>query len=241
MVNAGGTLYFTSDDGARGRELWKSDGTPDGTVLVRFFPLRSDAYFTLKSLAAVDGTLFFSEGDAVHAQELWRSDGTESGTVLVQDLALGPFFSGSPEQMTLAGSRMFFTANDPVLGRELWAGHTAILAARPDRALEDLRDDVLALGLPNGIEQSLLAKLDAVAAALSRARGVRPAIQLLRAFEREVEQKSVTPIPEAQAADLLDFAGQIEDLLEQSAEPVTGPFRRTPGERSISLDVPRGR
>ena len=34
LTNVGGTVYFTADDGDNGRELWKSDGTAAGTVMV---------------------------------------------------------------------------------------------------------------------------------------------------------------------------------------------------------------
>ena len=35
FAGVAGTLFFNADDGIHGRELWKSDGTKAGTVLVK--------------------------------------------------------------------------------------------------------------------------------------------------------------------------------------------------------------
>ncbi len=77
-----------AEGGAYGRELWKSDGTAAGTVLVRdIVPNTSTS--APGALIDVNGTLFFAVNDSVHGRELWKSDGTAAGTVLVRDINPG--------------------------------------------------------------------------------------------------------------------------------------------------------
>src|SRR5262245_50566977 len=122
LTNVGGTLFFTArdltDGVTHGRELWKSDGTPAGTMLVKDIePGTSDGF--PDSLTNVGGTLYFAAFDSIHGTELWKSDGTAEGTVLVKDIIPGR--SGSSlSNLTDVGGTLFFTAFTPETGNELW-------------------------------------------------------------------------------------------------------------------------
>jgi ELWxxDGT repeat protein len=115
----GNTLFFRTWDVDHGMELWKTDGTPEGTVLVKDI-LPGLAASDPRDLTPAGNLLFFSARDAAHGRELWVTDGTEAGTRLVQDLFPGGL-SSDPEQLTLVGGRLHFTADDGVVGRELWS------------------------------------------------------------------------------------------------------------------------
>ena len=57
LTTVGGTLYFIANDGTNGSELWKSDGTAAGTVLVKDIrPVRGSSRGTSPTSA---GTLYF--------------------------------------------------------------------------------------------------------------------------------------------------------------------------------------
>lgn len=87
----GGKLYFSAvgpSDNYFGRELYVSDGTSNGTYMVRDInPGVADS--SPSYLADVNGELWFSATTAAAGRELWRSDGTSPNTEIVNDYTPG--------------------------------------------------------------------------------------------------------------------------------------------------------
>ena len=109
-----GILYFGASDGVNGAGLWKSDGTTDGTVLVKGGFVAAVQY-----LESSNGMLYFATSDGISGSELWKSDGTAEGTVLVRDIRPGS--SGSfPSSITNVNGIVYFKASDGTSGIELW-------------------------------------------------------------------------------------------------------------------------
>ena len=116
FTDVGGILYFTADDGSNGQELWKSDGTEAGTVMVKDINEAGDS--APEGLTEAGGDLFFSADDGSNGRELWKSDGTASGTKIVKNL------NGAADtyvlEFTAVGDTLFYSADDGSTGQELW-------------------------------------------------------------------------------------------------------------------------
>ncbi|MEO8361040.1 MAG: ELWxxDGT repeat protein [Vicinamibacteria bacterium] len=130
MVVMGGVAYFAATDPSHGTELWRSDGTPAGTVLVSDIRPGADSSspgdlgasfpgVAPADLTVVGDQLFFIANDGVHGIELWVSDGTPGGTHLVLDLVPGAS-SSYPRSLTAVGDTLFFAGCTYDAGCELW-------------------------------------------------------------------------------------------------------------------------
>jgi len=138
FVVGGGFFYFTTVG-----KLWKSDGTFEGTTVVKQFPT------TPEQIVATSKNVFFRVGPelwvsdgtdagthtlpatpngtmvplgdrlvfknfASPAPRPWVSDGTASGTRMLRDVGVGT------DDITSAEGTVYFPATDAVNGAELW-------------------------------------------------------------------------------------------------------------------------
>jgi ELWxxDGT repeat protein len=111
-VRIGKLFYFQATRSSDG-PLWRTDGTPEGTVML------TQIGFGPTDLTAVGDALYFINTDLAAGKELWTSDGTPAGTYLVADIIPGRDTS-SPSNLSQANGTLYFSANDGIHGRELW-------------------------------------------------------------------------------------------------------------------------
>lgn len=114
MIASGGRLYL---DGwtTPGVELWTSDGTATGTVLLDTFT----GVGGFGNLTDVDGELYFSTIDT-QGNELWKSDGTASGTTTLTDLHPASAALTIANLVNVDG-RLYFSASSGLGNDSLWS------------------------------------------------------------------------------------------------------------------------
>jgi ELWxxDGT repeat protein len=117
LTRIGRKFFFGASDNDHGWELWVSDGTREGTVMLEDINPDGDSF--PRNLTCVSNMLYFTADDGVHGEELWKSDGTPAGTILVKDINRG-INGSSPYQLTEIHGVLYFGANDGTNGFELW-------------------------------------------------------------------------------------------------------------------------
>ena len=114
-----GEIYFAASEefDPYDFELWKSDGTAEGTVLVKDIGTGGEWGYPA-NFTAFGSRLYFTANHDGQAA-LWRTDGTAAGTQPVVDLA--DFKSAGPYDLTVVGDRLLFFGTDFDGQPGLWA------------------------------------------------------------------------------------------------------------------------
>lgn len=120
-----GELYFLAYEPAHGMEVWKTDGTPGGTQILKDIHPGTEGYFSPEFnypyFTELDGMLYFAANDGAHGFELWKTDGSEAGTSMVKDISTDAIYGSNPEHLIAFNGKLYFTARDDVYGYELYS------------------------------------------------------------------------------------------------------------------------
>lgn len=113
MTFNGKYVLFAATDLRHGRELWRTDGTLDGTILVKDFV--PGPYSSYPTILMHTGSLVFFSVSEKSKSGLWRSDGTSAGTYRIANFehTAGPVGELKP-------GTLLFTAGTDQAGFELW-------------------------------------------------------------------------------------------------------------------------
>lgn len=142
--------------GATGTDLWRTDGTPNGTYLLK--DINPGAGNSFPSHFTKFGNLvMFDAFTDTNGYELWKTDGSAGGTAMIADIyrgvndGLGGFY-GPPIGVPY-GKYFYFGANNVTTGLELW--RTDGTVGNATRLTDVNQGSASSLQLLNGIHSNL--------------------------------------------------------------------------------------
>ncbi|WP_294679575.1 ELWxxDGT repeat protein [uncultured Fluviicola sp.] len=107
-------VYFSALRPVDGRELWKTDGTEAGTVLVKDLAAGSGSP---SNMIEYNGLLYFSAFYPDQNYTLYKSNGTNAGTVAVKPPSSGGPILSLDDPFVIFKNKLFFAANDGINGQ----------------------------------------------------------------------------------------------------------------------------
>lgn len=105
----GDKILFTATNATEGLELYVTDGSPAGTLLLKDIYAGSTGSSPSNFVVAGSKVVFRAKSD-IYGEELWITDGTPAGTVLFKDLFPGTKSSGPKNLTAIDSTHLFLTA-----------------------------------------------------------------------------------------------------------------------------------
>jgi ELWxxDGT repeat protein len=119
----GNTLFFTGYTTMEGDELWKTDGTADGTVLVKDIKPGDGGSFQKFHTVFKDQLYLVAETPDL-GSELWHTDDIEGAVLAAGDACLGScsgaFYGSSERLFAEHEGNLYFKIHSAAWGSEIW-------------------------------------------------------------------------------------------------------------------------
>ncbi|HXS37978.1 MAG TPA: ELWxxDGT repeat protein [Flavipsychrobacter sp.] len=128
IMQLGSKLYFGAEDVTGGAQLWSTDGTATGTVMVKNISPYSTGGVAPLDMHLYHDKLYFYAVDSLNGAELWVTDGTDTGTKIIlpavapnhDPLQLSPV----PGAIIVYNDNLYWAANYDTSGQEVYMLHT---------------------------------------------------------------------------------------------------------------------
>jgi len=143
-------LYFSAEDETHGQELWISDGTSEGTYMLKDIMPGSN-HSDPRNLVSFNGHVYFTVYNSSLDQygQIWRTDGTEAGTVSCASLWSSNINrSMSSTKWKEFNGKLYFSGYEPALG-EHYLSYYDGGASGPQWVLDE--DGGIAAKMPTGM------------------------------------------------------------------------------------------
>jgi len=167
---ADSVLYFKATNGTDGAELWRTDGTEDGTWQLKDINPGS-ANSTPKQFTEHNGKVYFVANDG-NGDELWITDGSTAGTTKVADLNSTPATGSITNIVSGPGGLLYFTPLDDSGNRRIYktngtsAGTSLVspdIIVASGFVFEDFNNAIYFAGFPVNTQTVRLYKTDGTA------------------------------------------------------------------------------
>ena len=140
FIDCAGVTFFSAKDNTHGIELWKTDGTEAGTVMVKdIHPDGNGLSYLGTEFVCFKNRLYFNGYDNEHGGELYVSDGTPNGTYMLREIAHGSWSSSYASRFyNHKNELLYFRASTAKHGYEPWVTNGTYSGTR---MLRDIRSN----------------------------------------------------------------------------------------------------